>query len=60
MPRGRFLGFFGIRQLSGFDTGPGSEIPSDKIGGSQPAEAARRTVVAPPRRYACDDGENRF
>ena len=35
------LGFLGIRQLSGFDTGLGSEIPIDKIGGSQPDEAAR-------------------
>ena len=50
------LGFLGIRQLSGFDTALGSEIPINKIGGSQPDEAARRPVVAPPMRYACDDG----
>jgi hypothetical protein len=50
------LGFLGIRQLSGFDTGLGSEIPIDKTGGSRPAESLRHQVVAPPGRYACDDG----
>jgi hypothetical protein len=50
------LGFLGIRQLSVFDTGLGSEIPIDKIGGSRPAEALRRRVVAPSVRYACDGG----
>ena len=47
---------WGIKQLSGFDTVLGSEIPIDKIGGSRPAETVRRRVVAPPVRYACDDG----
>ena len=42
-----------IKQLSVFDTGLGNEIPIDKIGGSRPAEAVRRLVVAPPVRYAC-------
>ena len=47
---------WGIKQLSVFDRGLGNEIPIDKIGGSRPAEAGRRLVVAPPVRYACDDG----
>jgi hypothetical protein len=46
----------GIKQLSEFDTGLGSELPIDKIGGSRPAEAVRRRVVAPPVRYVRDDG----
>ena len=47
---------WGIKQLSAFDTGLGSEIPIDKIGGSRPAESVRHRVVVPPVRYACDDG----
>ena len=47
---------WGIMQLSAFDTGLGSEIPIDKIGGSRPAELVRHQVVVPPGRYACDDG----
>ena len=47
---------WGIMQLSAFDTGLGSEIPIDKIGGWRPAEAVRPPVVVPPVRYACDDG----
>ena len=39
-----------------FDTGLGSEIPIDKIGGWLPAGAVLPLVVAPPARYACDDG----
>ena len=50
------LAFLGIRQLSVFDTGLGSEIPIDKIGGWRPSESVRRLVVAPPVRYACDAG----
>ena len=46
---------WGIKQLSAFDTGLGSEIPIDKIGGSRPAESVDRRVVALPGRYACDD-----
>ena len=47
---------WGIKQLSVFDTGLGNEIPIDKIGGLRSAESVRRLVVAPPVRYACDDG----
>ena len=47
---------WGIKQLAVFDTGLGNEIPIDKIAGSRPAEAVLRLVVAPPVRYACDDG----
>ena len=47
---------WGIKRLSVFDTGLGSEIPIVKIGGSRPAESVRRRVVAPPGRYACADG----
>ena len=47
---------WGIKQLSAFDTGLDSEIPIDTIGGSRPAESVRHRVVAPPVRYACDDG----
>ena len=50
------LGFLRIRQLSGFDTDLGSEIPIDKTGDSRPAESLRHQVVAPPGHYACDDG----
>jgi hypothetical protein len=46
----------GIKPLSVFDTGLGTEIPIDKIGGSRPAESIRRRAVAPPGRYACADG----
>ena len=46
----------GIKQLWVFDTVLGSEIPIDKSGGSRPVESVRRLVVAPPGRYACDDG----
>ena len=45
-----------FKQLSVFDTGLGNEIPIDKIAGSRAAEAMRRLVVAPPVRYAYDDG----
>jgi hypothetical protein len=47
---------WGIMQPSAFDTGLGSEIPIDKIGGSRPAESVCHRVVVPPGRYACDDG----
>ena len=47
---------WGIKQLSVFDTVLDNEIPIDKIGGSRPAESVHRRVVAPPVRYACDDG----
>ena len=47
---------WGVKPLSVFDTGLGSEIPIDKIGGWRPAEAVRPPVVVPPERYACDDG----
>jgi len=46
----------GIKQLSRFGIGLGSEISTDKIVGSRPDEAARRLAVAPPVRYACDGG----
>jgi hypothetical protein len=46
----------GIKQRSVFDTGLGNEIPIDKIGGSRPAKAVLRLVVAPRVRYACDGG----
>jgi hypothetical protein len=42
--------------LQVFDTVLDSEIPIGKIRGSRPAEWVRRLVVAPPVRYACDDG----
>jgi hypothetical protein len=54
--RAGILGSLGIRPLSVFDTVLGSAIPTDKMGGSRPAEAMRPLVVAPPVRYACDDG----
>ena len=47
---------WGIKQLSLFGIGLGSEIPIDKIVGSPPDEAVRRLAVAPPVRYACDGG----
>ena len=47
---------WGIKQPSVFDTVLGNDIPIDKIGGSRPAESVDPWVVAPPVRYACDDG----
>ena len=50
------LGSLGIRPLWVFDTVLGSEIPSDKIGGSRSAGSVHRPVAALPVRHACDDG----
>ena len=47
---------WGIMQLSAFDTGLGSGIAIHRNGGWRPAAAVRPLVVAPPGRYACDDG----